>query len=157
MSLDFIQKGLNIVVNKYWKLIIRSRLVLDEIYCDKNHVGTLWVIDINHVLKYQCYLIIAINRAVRTIICTTTKGHSLDCRLFQKLSNMNDDGHYFACVSLRLFCEQNHEPFIIYLADIFSNETYSPLSTILSDNDILKKYNIIATNEEKQAHLKKHL
>ena len=69
---------------------------------------------------------------------------------------MKDKGHLFACVALRLKCENYDEPFVIYLADIFSNTTYDPTSKLLSEKDILKKYNIITFNKQQQQEQKQN-
>ena len=154
--MDFIKQGLDKVLNKNWQVMIRPKFVLDEIYVDENYVATLWVIPIGSYTNQLCYLLIAINRGTRTIICTTTRGDQMAPLFFEKITALTDYGHYFACVALRLKCEKYDEPFVIYLADIFSNTTYDPTSKLLSEKDILKKYNIITFNKQQQQEQKQN-
>ena len=148
--MNFIIQGLKNVLHKQWIAQIRTDLVLKEIRPEQNYVGTFWVIDITRHVQRECYLIIAINRVVRTILCATTVGFAMDCSLFQHLCNLKEDGQYYACVSIRMWCEQYHQPFVIYLADRFTNTLFDPTDPKLSDNEILKKYNIITLNKQQQ-------
>ena len=154
--MDCINQGLKKVLNKNWQIMIRPKFVLDEIYVDENYVTTLWVIPIGSYTNQLCYLLIAINRGTCTIICTTTRGDQIAPLLFEKITALTDYGHYFACVALRVKCENYDEPFVIYLADIFSNTTYDPTSKLLSEKDILKKYNIITFNKQQQQEQKQN-
>ena len=149
--MNIIKQGLDNVLNKNWNYIIKSDLVLDDIKVHKSHAATLYVIDISHITKQKCYFVIAINRETRTIMCTTTQGDIIDCQVYRKLVDLTENGHEFACVVLRLKCNNNkiHEAFVIYLADMFSNTTYNPLSKLLSDSEILRKYNIFNHEHEK--------
>ena len=69
----------------------------------------------------------------------------MDCRVYEKLSNLTENGYLFACAALRFKCKNDrmHEAFVIYLADMFSNRTFNPISPLLSDKEIRQKYNII--------------
>ena len=138
------------VLHKQWIAQIRTDLVLKEIRPEQNYVGTFWVIDITRHVQRECYLIIAINRLVRTILCTTTAGFAMDCGLFHHLCNLKEDGQYYACVSLRIGCEKYHQPLVIHLADRFTNTLFDPTDPMLRDNEILKKYNIITLNKQQQ-------
>ena len=84
--MDFIKQGLDKVLNKNWQVMITPKFVLDEIYVDENYVATLWVIPIGSYTNQLCYLLIAINRGTRTIICTTTRGDQMASLFFEKIT-----------------------------------------------------------------------
>ena len=97
--MDFIKQGLDNVLNKNWQIMIRPKFVLDEIYVDENYVATLWVIPIGSYTNQLCYLLIAINRGTRTIICTTFRGDQMAPLFFEKITALTDYGHFFCMCS----------------------------------------------------------
>ena len=158
--MDFIINNINKVLNKNWNFRTQYQYSRDEIIksvnSDDRYVATLWVVPILSRTNQKCYIFVIINRGTRTIICTTTRGDQMAPLFFEKITALKDKGHFFACVALRLKCENYDEPFVIYLADIFSNTTYDPTSKLLSEKDILKKYNIITFNKQQQQEQKQN-
>ena len=145
-NMDFMKEGLNFWVNKNWQTIFSS---LETIWYDlgkfleNKHGGTLLVCPImSHAKQQYGYLVVAIDRPKRTILCTTTHGDVMDKEFFDYVCGLEDHRQLFACVALRLKCEQNHEAFVVYLGDIFSNGKFNPLYRTLSDSQILQQYNI---------------
>ena len=152
--MDFIINNINKVLNKNWKFRTQYSYDMDEIIksvnSDDRYVATLWVVPITSRTNQSCYLFVIINRGTRTILYTTSMGDQMPSELFRELSEVKDSNNYFAVVALRLKCEKNHEAFVIYLADMFSNSTYDPSSTLLSENDILKRYNSLYKQQQQQ-------
>ena len=144
--MNIIKEGLDFFVNKNWKTIITTyEFILHDLqkFTDNKKGGTLIVCPIlSYVTQQNCYLVVAIDRPNRTIICTTTLGDEMDNVFFHNICNLKDKGHLFACVALRLKCEKNHEAFVIYLGDMFTNGKFNPVNRILSDAQILQQYNI---------------
>ena len=152
--MDFIINNINKVLNKNWNFRTQYRYSRDEIIksvkSDDRYVATLWVVPITSRTNQSCYLLVIINRGTRTMLYTTTMGDRMPSELFRELSEVKDSNNYFAVVALRLKCEKNHEAFVIYLADMFSNSTYDPSNTLLSENDILKRYNTFYKQQQQQ-------
>ena len=143
--MNIIKEGLDFFVNKNWKTIITTyEFILHDLqkFTGNKKGGTLIVCPVlSYATQQNCYLVVAIDRPNRTIICTTTLGDEMDNVFFHNLCNLKDKGHLFACVTLRLKCEKNHELFVIYLGDIFTNRKFNPTNRILSDTQ-LQQYNI---------------
>ena len=158
--MNFMKDVLNIYLNEYWQPIYTT---YDSIWNDlhtfsaNNKGGTLLVCPIISYAKQQyCFLVVAIDRPKRIIFCTTTLGEFMDKQLCDYLCNLKDNGHFFAVVPLRLKCEQNHETFVVYLGDIFSNGKFNPLHRMLSDSQILQQYNIHGLAQQWQSNNHQH-
>ena len=120
-------------------IFLHDQLNLDNITINNNHNGTIHVV----LLNKKKYLVVAMDRERRTIVWSTTNGESMGCDFFHRLSEIKEHGHYLSCTAYRFKCESDPLPFVIHLADIFTNKSSPKEYNLLTkDSDLLRKYGL---------------
>ena len=96
------------------------------------------------------FVVIFVNRLRHTISCCTTRGDKINNYIWNDLCELKDNGKYFVCCAYRYKCKENDDPFVLYLADFFTNGKDNVISSIPSDEEIIQMYGINVNGEVDQ-------
>ena len=144
--MDFIKEGLKRIIDNKWLTIVKPDFSMKWVkQFTINDNGLLLVSVLN-----EGFVVIFVNRLRHTICCCTTRGDKIDRYIWNDLCELKDHGKYFVCCAYRYNCKEYDEPFVLYLADFFTNGTDNVISRIPSDEEIIQMYEINVNGEVDQ-------
>ena len=144
--MDFIREGLKRIIDNKWLTTVKVDFSMKWVkQFTTNDNGLLFVSVLN-----DGFVVIFVNRLRDTISCCTTRGDKINNYICNDLCELKDNGKYFVCCAYRYKCKENDDPFVLYLADFFTNGKDNVISSIPSDEEIIQMYGINVNGEVDQ-------